>query len=119
PRKEQHPRGTTEPGACTLPASFKVKRDWRIAYVCGGLPYFTMLRINERFQVPTGDAGVTQRIVTELGIHFLILSTTANLQVGSGTTPGNQVYLVNLFKRLATPVAGSTTWFPTQGVPPL
>jgi hypothetical protein len=69
---------------------FKVKRDWRISYVCGSTPYFTMLRANERFVVPTAG-GVTQRVIAELGIHFLVMSTTANLMAGSGTTPGRQV----------------------------
>ncbi len=117
-KSRTYARITNQPGGCTLPSSFKVQRDWRVAYVCSGQPYFTMLRANQRYVVPASD-GVTQRVVTELGIHFLVLSTTADLLAGSGTTPGNQVYLVNLFKRPAVPVAGSIMWFPSQGLPPL
>ena len=62
--------------------------------------------------------GVTQRILGEMGIHFLILSTTGNL-LGGGTTPGKQVYMVNLFKRPADLVPGVAHWFPTRGIPPL
>ena len=46
------------------------------------------------------------------------MSTTSDL-LGTGSTPGNQVYLVNLFKRPAVPVPGAATWFPTRGLPPL
>lgn len=117
-KSRTYARLTAEPQGCTLPAAFKVQRDWRIAYVCSGLPYFTMLRADQRYLVPATD-GVTQRVVPALGVHFLLLSTTADLMTGSGTTPGRQVYLVNLFKRPAVPVAGTVTWFPTQGIPPL
>jgi hypothetical protein len=76
-----------------------------------------MLRGDQRYRVPA-DNGSTQRVVTELGIHFLVMSTTADL-TGNGPTPGNQVYLVNLFKRPAVPVAGVASWFPMRGIPPL
>lgn len=117
-KSQTYARITNEPAGCTLPSSFKVQRDWRVAYVCGGLPYFTMLRANQRYVVQAGD-GVTQRVITELGIHFLVLSTTADLLAGSGTTAGSQVYLVNLFKRPGVPVPGDIKWFPSQGLPPL
>ena len=96
-----------------------MQRDWRITYVCSGTPYFTMLRANQRYQVPRRPTASPSAWSAELGIHFLVLSTTADLLAGSGTTPGNQVYLVNLFKRPAVPVAGATKWFPSQGLPPL
>jgi hypothetical protein len=117
-RSKTYARITNEAGGCTLPSAFKVLRDWRVAYVCSGVPYFTMLRADQRYVVPAGD-GVTQRVITELGIHFLVLSTTADLIAGSGTTPGYQVYLVNLFKSPAVPVPGTIKWFPRQGLPPL
>ena len=72
---------------------------------------------NQRYLVQTAG-GVTQRVLGEMGIHFLILSTTANLLDG-GVTPGRQVYMVNLFKRPAEPVPGQAVWFPTRGIPPL
>jgi hypothetical protein len=117
-KSKTYARITDEPAGCTLPSAAKVKRDYRIAYVCDGVPFFTMVRANERYRVPAPD-GVTQRVIAELGIHFLILSTTSNLLQGSGTTPGNQVYLVNLFKRPAIAVAGDVTWFPSPGLSPL
>jgi len=109
---------TVDPLGCTLPSVFRVLQDWRISYVCNGAPYFTMLRADQRYIVPTQD-GTTQRVIGELGIHFLVMSTTADLLEGSGSTPGNQVYLVNLFKRPAVPVPGEIKWFPSQGLPPL
>ncbi|MGH7893732.1 MAG: TolB family protein, partial [Candidatus Binatia bacterium] len=103
---------------CTLPSAFKAQRDWRIAFVCSGQPYYYMLRGDQRYRVQTDDASTTQRVVAELGIHFLVLSTTSNLLDG-GVTPGSQIYLVNLFKRPAQPVPGQAAWFPTRGIPPL
>ena len=117
PKSATFARITDDPGGCTLPNASKVQRDWRIAFVCGDLPYFYMLRKDQRYLVQTGG-GVTQRVLGEMGIHFLILSTTANLLDG-GETPGRQVYMVNLFKRPAEPVPGQATWFPTRGIPPL
>ena len=73
-KSETYARLTDDhPGGCTLPSTFKVQRDWRIAYVCAGLPYFTMLRADQRYGLPADD-GVTQRVITELGIHFLVLA---------------------------------------------
>jgi len=110
---------TQDPQGCHLPSAYKVERDWRIAYVCGGKPYFTMLRANQRFEVQA-NGGTTQRVLAGLGIHFVLLSTRADLVSGMGSTPGNQVYLVNLYKRPPIPAPGaSVTWFPTQGIPPL
>jgi hypothetical protein len=117
PRSQTFARITDDPGGCTLPNASKVQRDWRIAFVCGDQPYFYMLRKDQRYLVQTGG-GVTQRVLGEMGIHFLILSTTANLLQG-GVTPGRQVYMVNLFKRPAQPVPGVASWFPTRGIPPL
>jgi hypothetical protein len=117
PRSATFARITDDPGGCTLPNASKVQRDWRIAFLCGDVPYFYMLRKDQRYLVQTGG-GVTQRVMGEMGIHFLILSTTANLLDG-GVTPGRQVYMVNLFKRPAQPVPGQATWFPTRGIPPL
>ena len=41
---------------------------------------------------------------------FAVVSTTANL-LGSGTTPGRQVYLLNLFKLPADPVPSDAFTF--------
>jgi Tol biopolymer transport system component len=111
-------RITNDAGGCTLPAVSKVKRDWRITFVCSGEPFFYMLREDQRYRVQT-DAGTTQRVIGELGIHFVALSTTANL-LGAGTTAGKQVYLVNFFKRPPQAVATvPAVWFPYRGINPL
>jgi len=60
------------------------------------------------------------QVLQEPGAHFVVVSTRADLLAGAGATPGNQVYLVNLYKRPPVPVPGSpVTWFPSQGIPPL
>jgi hypothetical protein len=61
--------------------------------------------------------GVTQRILGEMGNHFVMVSSTGNPLAG-GTTPGHQIYMINLFKRPATLVPGEVaTWFPARGIP--
>ncbi len=111
---------TADPGGCTSPSVHKFRRDFRIAYVCGGEAYYTLLRANTRWRVEADVPGSsTTRIVAGFGPYFVLLRTTADLLDGTGTTAGHQVYLVNLFKRAAAPVAGSVTWFPRQGFPPL
>ena len=102
---------------CGRPAIAKVRQDWRITFVCGGEAYYTDLRLNRRYRVPTPAGSSTQAIVPEMGAHFLTVSTTANLLAGSGTTAGHQVYILNIFKAPLPTVPGSVTWFPTQGIP--
>jgi hypothetical protein len=109
-------RLTNEPGGCTRPAVAKVQGDWRVTFVCGGQAYYHMLRRNARYHVPT-PGGTVQSMIPEMGVHFLILSTNADLLAGSGSTIGNRIYMVNLYARPAVPVAGSATWFPYQGIP--
>jgi len=118
-RSETFARVTNNPAGCTLPSAHRIGRDYRIAYVCAGTPYFTMLRADGRYQVEA-PTGLAQRMVAALGVHFVVLSTRANLMAGSGTTPGNQVYLVNLYKRPPVFAPGPpVVWFPYQGLPPL
>jgi hypothetical protein len=107
---------TDEPAGCTRPAIAKVRQDWRITFVCAGQAYFHMLRENRRYHVPT-PGGSTQAIIPEMGVHFLIVSTTADLAAGSGSTPGHRIYLLNIFADAAEPAAGSAVWFPEQGIP--
>lgn len=111
-------RVTSDTAGCTLPAIAKHQRDWRVAFVCAGKPYFYMLRADQRLAIQA-DGGTTSRVIPELGSYFLALSTTANL-LGSGATPGKQVYLINIYKRPPVPVAGSpAVWFPFRGIPEL
>jgi hypothetical protein len=51
---------------------------------------------NQRFVVPILDSGNTPQVAAELGTHFVVVATTSNL--AGGTTPGHQIYLLNLFK---------------------
>lgn len=104
-------RVTDEPGGCTAPAAARIKRDWRIAYLCGGRAYFTMLLAGTRFEVQTGAGGDTTRIVPQADAHFVLVATTADLAAGSGTTAAHRVYMVNLFARPPAPVAGGVVWF--------
>jgi Tol biopolymer transport system component len=113
-RSETYAQITDDPSGCVRPAAAKIRRDWRITFVCGGGAYYFMLRENQRYQIST-PGGTTQAIVPEMGTHFLTLSTTADLLSG-GTTAGHQVFMVNLFKQPAVPVTGSATWFPEQGI---
>ncbi len=41
--------------------------------------------------------------VAALGSWFRVVSTTANM-LGSGTTSGHQIYMLNLFKLPVTPL---------------
>jgi Tol biopolymer transport system component len=111
-------RITNEPGGCTDASSARIKRDWRIGYVCSGTAYFTMLRANQRFRVQT-DGGDTTRITPQGDAHFVLVATTADLAAGSGTTVGHRVYMVNLYARPPATAPSSVVWFPTQGIPPL
>ena len=87
PKSQTFARITDDAGGCTAPGVSQVRRDWRIAFVCGGSPYFYMLRADQRYLVQTGG-GMTERVLGEMGIHFLILSTTGNLARGA-RHPGN------------------------------
>ena len=111
-------RVTNEPAGCTGASTARIRRDWRIGYVCSGTGYYTMLRANQRFRVQT-DGGDTTRLSPQGDANFVLVATTADLAAGSGTTVGHRVYMVNLYARPPAPVASSVVWFPTQGIPPL
>jgi hypothetical protein len=100
---------TNHPSGCHAPAVDPGHGDWRIGFSCAGKGYLHMLRANTRTQVPI-DSGDTIQAIPESGAHFVVVSTTANL-LGSGTTPGHQLYLVNLYKRPATPVPSDAIQF--------
>jgi hypothetical protein len=110
---------TFHPAGCADPGVTKVKRDWRVGFVCAGRPYFYMIREDVLYAIVAPD-GTTSRMLPELGKHFVVLSTTSDLLTGSGTTPGRRIYLVNLFKRAALPVPSTpAVWFPFRGIKPL
>jgi hypothetical protein len=109
---------TADATGCTGASTRKILADWRIAFTCGNEGFYYDLRRDRRYHVQTPD-GTVSGIVTAFGTYFLGISTTANL-LGSGTTSGHQIYLVNLYKRPAEVVAGSPAlWFPTRGIKPL
>jgi WD40 repeat protein len=110
-------RITDESVGCTLPSAYTFHGDWRVAYVCNGDPRFYMLRGDQQYRVQTEPGSTTQRVIAELGAHFLVMSTTSNL-LDQVVTAGNQIYLVNLFKRPAQPIPGAAVWFPARGIPP-
>jgi hypothetical protein len=117
-RSQTFARLTNEPSGCTRPAVSRVGSDWRVAFVCDGRAYLHMLRTNQRSHVLTAG-GVVQSIVPEMGVHFVMLSTTANLLGGGAPFAGHHIFLRNLFAAAAEPAAGSATWFPFQGIPSL
>jgi hypothetical protein len=102
---------TNELAGCARPAVAKVSGDWRITFVCDGQAYYHMWEEDARYHVET-LGGATQAITPEMGVHFVTLSTTADLLLGGGATPGYQLYMVNLFVRPATPLpGGAVAWF--------
>lgn len=100
----------TDPGGCGRPAVSRVRSDWRVTFVCGGQAYYHMLGEDRRYHVLT-PGGTAQSIVPEMGVHFVMLSTTSDLY-GGAPTAGNRIYLRNLFAQGADAAAGSATWFP-------
>jgi Tol biopolymer transport system component len=101
---------TQEPGGCVDPSVDDTSSDYRIAYTCGGDGYLQFLFADQRYRMPI-DVGNTAQAVAEPGVHFVVVSTTANL-LGSGTTSGHQIYQLNLYKLAPEPVSGSEVWFP-------
>jgi Tol biopolymer transport system component len=95
-------RITNDPAGCTSASVQHIPKDWTIGYVCHGEGFFHHLITNQTWRLPI-DTGETLQAVTELGAHFVLVSTTANL-LGGATTLGHQVYMLNLFKLAAEPV---------------
>jgi Tol biopolymer transport system component len=110
---------TFDPAGCTDAGVTKVRRDWRVGFVCSGQALFYMIREDVLYRVETPSGGTT-RFYPELGKHFVVMSTTSDMVAGSGSTAGHQIYMVNLYKRPATPVpAPAAVWFPFRGIKPL
>lgn len=108
---------------CTDPSIVPYRRDWRVAFLCNGNPYYALVMAGERYSVDAaqGPGASTVGVLAGLAPQFVLLSTTAHLldsdppQLGSGP----QVYLLNLFKaenrvrRVAGP--GYPLWFVAPG----
>ena len=96
-----------------------MNHDWRVGFVCSGQALFYMIREDVLYRVDTPSGGTT-RMYPELGKHFVVMSTTSDMMANTGSTAGHQVYMVNLYKRPATPVAAPVAvWFPFRGIKPL
>ncbi|HJQ84527.1 MAG TPA: hypothetical protein VKA21_10650 [Candidatus Binatia bacterium] len=93
---------TNDTQGCTNASVSPMPGDYRIGYVCHDEGYFHQLRTNLSFRLPIPGT-TTPQAIAELGGHFMVVSTKANL-FGSGTTPGHQIYLLNLFKLAAEPL---------------
>jgi Tol biopolymer transport system component len=94
---------TNDAGGCAGASIEKIPRDWTVGFVCHGEGFFHHLVANRRYRLPIAG-GDTPQAIAELGAHFMVVSTTANL-LGGGTTPGHQLYMLNLFKLAAEPVS--------------
>ncbi len=110
-------RISSDPAGCDGASVRKYGRDWRIAFACAGTGYYYQLRMDTLHRLPI-DEGHTAQVVAEVGNHFVMVSTTADLLLG-GTTPGHQLYLINLFRRPPTVFPGTAVWFPFRGIPPI
>jgi hypothetical protein len=93
---------TSDATGCSGASVSAVPADMSVGYVCHGQGFFYHLLTHHHFALPI-NGGDTAEAVAELGGHFMVVSTTANM-LGSGTTPGHLVYMLNLFKLVATPL---------------
>jgi hypothetical protein len=87
---------TSDPEGCSGASVSLMPGDWRVAFTCHGQGFFHHVRASATYALPIAG-GDTAQAVAELGGHFMMVSTTANL-IGTGTTPGHQIYLLNLWK---------------------
>jgi Tol biopolymer transport system component len=100
---------TSIPGGCTNPSVDDANGDWRVAFTCSGEGFVHYVRRNERYRLPVPGTD-TSFVSAELGIHFAVVSTKADL-LGSGTTPGHRIYLLNLFKLSVEPALSDAIRF--------
>jgi Tol biopolymer transport system component len=95
---------TNDPQGCSGATVMRINRDKRVAFVCHGEGFFHLPGANQTYQLPI-VGGDTAQAITALGSHFMLVSTTAELLGMPGdTSPGHEVYLLNLFKLASTPV---------------
>lgn len=95
---------TNDPQGCAGVTIMRIQRETRIAFVCHGQGFFHLLTANQTYRLPLGD-GDTAQAIAALGVHFMLATTTSDLFGPPGaTTPGHDVYLLNLFKLVSTPV---------------
>lgn len=100
---------TDEPGGCHTSYASDAVRARIVAFVCGSSAYYTDLTSGIRYKLPIPGGNTTQAMNAG-GVHFMQVTTTANL-FGGGTTAGHQLYQLNLFKLPGQPVAGNVVTF--------
>jgi hypothetical protein len=100
---------TDDPAGCTGASVDDTASDYRVVYTCAGRAYQQILFADQRVRLVI-DAGDTAQAVAEPGVHFVVVSTTANL-LGTGTTDGHQIYQLNIFKLPTEPAPSNIIWF--------
>jgi Tol biopolymer transport system component len=103
---------TSDPAGCTNPSIDFYLADWRVVFTCSRQAFYHQLLADKTYQVPI-DIGETPEALATIGANFISVSTTANL-TGSGTTADHQLFLWNLYKLPARPVANRTVWVPSH-----
>jgi hypothetical protein len=93
---------THDSQGCAGASVSSVPADMSVGYTCQGQGFFYKLVTGKHFQLPI-PGGDTSRAIAELGGRFMVVTTTSNM-LGVGTTPGHQVYMLNLFKLAAIPL---------------
>jgi Tol biopolymer transport system component len=90
-------------GGCSGPSVSAVPADMSVGYVCNGQGFYYHYGTGHHYMLPINNYGsdTTVAAVAELGGHFMVVSTKANM-FGTGTTPGHQIYMLNLFKLATT-----------------
>jgi Tol biopolymer transport system component len=97
---------TSAAGGCGKPSIDFYLADWRVVFSCGSRALYHEIVADTTYEVPI-DTGDTPEALAVIGNNFIAVSTTANL-TGSGTTPDHHLFLWNLYKLPARPVASPT-----------
>jgi Tol biopolymer transport system component len=94
---------TNDPAGCSAPTIGDNAKNAQVSYVCDGVGYYRFLKSGQTFRLPI-TGGDTAQAANAGGLHFIQVSTTANLLAG-GVHAGHQLYQLNLFKTPGTEVA--------------
>jgi hypothetical protein len=109
-------RVTDDAGGCEAPTVVRQGSSYRVAFTCSGQAFFYDFANDQRYRVPMPVGSHTSQLIVGLGYWFLQAATTGNLLTNTGLHPNHQLYVINLYKRPALPVAGTATWFPVRGL---
>jgi Tol biopolymer transport system component len=95
---------TDDAQGCSGASIMRVTRDTRVGFVCHGQGFFHLVVANQTYRLPI-TGGDTIQAVDALGTHFMVVSTTSELLgVPGQTSPGHEIYLLNLFKLAGIPI---------------